>query len=104
MYYIVLAERRFDMYKKLRIAFCILTVTLVAAAIFVFIYAGWLWGLLTVILALVFGALMVTFKGLQEKQERMDNPPPPVGDFITGKVAQKKEGNENNNAGADDKK
>lgn len=74
------------MYKTLRILFCILTVALAAAAIFIFIYAGWLWGIMTIILAFVFGALMVTFKQLQEKEERKKNPPPPQGDFIFGKV------------------
>ncbi|MDE5722333.1 MAG: hypothetical protein K2I30_06335 [Clostridia bacterium] len=74
------------MYKKLRIVFCIIAVAFAAAAIFVFIYAGWLWGLATVMLAAVCGGLMATFKMLQKKKERLANPPPPVGDFIYGKV------------------
>ncbi len=74
------------MYKILRILFCILAVAMAAAAVFVFIYAGWLWGGLVVLLAFVFGALMVTFKQLQEKEELKKNPPPPKGDFITGKI------------------
>lgn len=74
------------MYKILRIIFCILAVALAAAAIFVFVYADWVWGALVVTLAFVFGALMVTFKQLQEKEERRKNPPPPEGDFITGKI------------------
>ena len=78
------------MYKKLRIIFCVIAVALAAAAVFVFIYAGWLWGLATVMVAAVCGALMATFKMLQEKKERLENPPPPVGDFIYGKV-QKEE-------------
>lgn len=85
MYYI------YNMYKILRITFCILAVALAAAAIFVFVYAGWLWGGLTVLLAFVFGALMVTFKQLQEREERKKNPPPPKGDFITGKQSEDKE-------------
>ncbi len=79
VYYII-------MYKILRIIFCVAAVALAAAAIFVFIYAGWLWGLATVMLAAVCGGLMATFKMLQEKKERLANPPPPVGDFIYGKV------------------
>ncbi len=79
MYYII-------MYKVLRIIFCVLAVALAAAAIFVFVYAGWTWGLACVLSAAVFGALMVTFKQLQEKKERKENPPPPVGDFISGKA------------------
>ena len=74
------------MYKILRILFCVLTVIMAAVMVFVFIYAGWLWGVLTLAVAFVCGALMVTFKQLQEKQERKKNPPPPQGDFITGKV------------------
>ena len=74
------------MYKILRITFSILAALAAAAAIFVFIYAGWPWGLAVVLACAVFGALMVTFKTLQEKQERKANPPPPEGDFITWKV------------------
>ena len=76
-------------FKVLRIIFCILTALLAAAMIFVFIYAGWLWGALTLVVAFVSGALMVTFKGLQEKHEKIKNPPPPQGDFIFGKVEKK---------------
>ena len=83
------------MYKILRILFCILTVALAAAAIFVFVYAPsvW-WGVATVVLAFVFGALMVTFKGLQEQEERKKNPPPPQGDYIFGRVGEKKDNND----------
>ncbi len=78
------------MYKILRILFCILTVILAAVMIFVFIYAGWKWGVLLLAAAFVCGALMVTFKQLQEKEERKKNPPPAQGDFITGKVDEDK--------------
>lgn len=81
------------MYKVLRILFCVIAAALAAAAVFVFIYAGTLWGVATVILAFVAGALMVTFKQLQEKQERKQNPPPPQGDFIFGKAEDN--GNDN---------
>ena len=74
------------MYKILRILFCIIAVALAAAAVFVFIYGGTLWGVMVIILAFVSGALMVTFKQLQEKEERKKNPPPPQGDFIIGKA------------------
>ena len=70
------------MLKVLRIIFCILAVALAAAAIFVFVYAGWVWGIATVLAAAVFGSLMVLCKQLQEKKERKENPPPPVGDSI----------------------
>ena len=87
------------LFKVLRIVFCALTVALAAAMIFVFIYAGWLWGALTLVAAFVFGALMVTFKMLQEKHEKISNPPPAQGDFIFGKVEKKndEENNENKN-------
>ena len=81
------------MFKILRIAFCILTVAIAAVAIFIFVYAGWLWGLFAVLTAGVSGALMVTFKMLQEKKERKQAPPAPQGDFITGKVENGKEEN-----------
>ena len=84
--YIIYNMEKEKIYKILRIVFCVLTVALAAAVIFVFVYAGWLWGALTLVVAFVFGALMVTFKGLQEKHERIKNPPPPQGDFIFGKV------------------
>lgn len=74
------------MYKILRILFCILAVLILAAAIFIFVYAGWLWGLIALIAAAVSGGLMVLFKNLQLKEEYKKNPPPPEGDFITGKV------------------
>lgn len=75
------------MYKTLRIIFCILAVALAAAAIFIFAYFDWWWGALCVVCAAVFGCLMVTFKMLQEKKERKDNPAPRKGDFIFGKVS-----------------
>ena len=75
------------MYKILRIICCVIAVLFAAVAIFIFVYFGWQWGLATVGVAIVFGALMVLFKQLQEKKERKENPPPPKGDFITGKVS-----------------
>ncbi|MDE7306576.1 MAG: hypothetical protein K2N33_04225 [Clostridia bacterium] len=76
------------MYKTLRIIFCVLAVALAAGAIFVFVYAGWVWGLATVLVAAAFGGLMILFKQLQDKKEKKQNPPPPVGDFISGKVSK----------------
>ncbi|MDE7265557.1 MAG: hypothetical protein K2N52_04715 [Clostridia bacterium] len=74
------------MYKILRIICCVIAVLFAAVAIFIFVYFGWQWGIAAVLVAAVFGALMVLFKQLQEKKERKENPPPPKGDFITGKV------------------
>ena len=81
------------MYKTLRIICCVAAALIAAGAIFIFIYAGWQWGLAAVFLALVFGGLMIHFKQLQEKKDRKENPPPPKGDFITGKVEQPKDDN-----------
>ena len=77
------------MYRVMRIIFCIVAVLLAAAAIFVFVYAGWVWGIIVVLGAAVCGALMVTFKNLQDKQERAENPPPKQGDFINGNFFHK---------------
>lgn len=81
----------YNMYRVLQIIFCVLTVILAAAVVFIFIYAGIPWGIATVVLAFVFGALMVTFKWLHEKKERKKNPPPPQGDFIFGKASDNPE-------------
>ena len=89
------------LYKILRIVFCVLTVILAAVAIFVFVYAPSIWwGIATVVLAFIFGALMTTVKGLQDQEEKKKNPPPPKGDFIFGKVGeddQKDENDDNKN-------
>ena len=74
------------MFKVFRIIFSILAAGAAAAAIFVFVLVGWSWGLITVGLCLLFAALMFLFRNLQTRKELRDNPPPPVGDFITGKV------------------
>ena len=81
------------MYRILRITCCILAVLGAAAAIFVFAYTHWLWGLLVVGLTLAFGGLMLLFKQLEEKEELKKNPPPPEGDFITGKATDKENKN-----------
>lgn len=44
------------------------------------------WGFICVAGAIVFFLLTLTFKRLQERQELKDNPPPPEGDFIIGRV------------------
>ncbi len=42
------------MYRTLRIIFCILAVLIAAAAIFIFVYLGWQWGLVAVLGVLTF--------------------------------------------------
>lgn len=81
------------MYKILRIIFSILAAIAAAAAIFIFVYFGWMWGLVSVGVCIVFAGLMVLFKQLQEKKELKENPPPPKGDFITGRVPENKDEN-----------
>lgn len=78
------------MYKILRIICCVVCAVILAAVIFIFVYAGWLWGIISLIVAAAFFGLTLLFKNLQEKEELKLNPPPPVGDFITGPV--KKDG------------
>lgn len=51
-----------------------------------FVFLGMAWGFICVAGAIVFFLLTLTFKRLQERQELKDNPPPPEGDFITGRV------------------
>ena len=74
------------MYKKLRIVCSIICALIVAGAIFVFVYLDPLWTILTIAAGFLFFGLTLHFKRLQEKEELKDNPPTPVGDFITGKI------------------
>lgn len=76
------------MYKNLRIIFCILAVACAAVTIFIFVYFGW-WGCAPLGGAVVFAALMYICKRAQESEELKKNPPPPAGDFITGKAESK---------------
>lgn len=74
------------MYKIFRIASSIIAALCAAAAVFIFVFLGMAWGFICVAGAIVFFLLTLTFKRLQERQELKDNPPPPEGDFITGRV------------------
>lgn len=91
------------MYKSLRILFCILAVICAAVCVFIFIFFN-LWGLLPLGAGCVFAALMFWFKRLQENEELKKNPPPPAGDFITGKAPATSGGNAENNKNATDGK
>lgn len=73
------------MYKNLRIIFCLLAVICAAVTVFIFVYFDW-WGFVPLGAGCAFAALMFVCKNEQVKQERKNNPPPPEGDFITGKV------------------
>jgi hypothetical protein len=74
------------MYKILRIVFSVVSALLIAACVFIFIYLGALWGVVSLIAAAIFFGLTLLFKYLQEREEFKLNPPPPKGDFITGPV------------------
>lgn len=65
----------YNMYKILRIICCIIAALCVAACIFVFIYAGTVWGICTLLGAVVFFALTVLFKRYQEDAERREDKP-----------------------------
>ena len=74
------------MFKTLRIICCVICALILAAAIFIFIYCGMIWGFVSLLCAAGFFGLRLLFKAKQEAAERKKNPPPPVGDFITGRV------------------
>lgn len=78
------------MYKNLRILFCILAVICAAVTIFIFTYFGW-WGFVPLGGGLVFAGLMLICKRAQENEELKKNPPPPEGDYLTGKVHKNEE-------------
>ncbi len=73
------------MYKILRVIFCLLAVACAAVTIFIFIYFG-MWGFVPLGLGVIFALLMFASKNRQESDELKKNPPPPTGDFITGRV------------------
>ncbi len=72
------------MFKNLRIIFCILAVAGAAATIFVFVFAGWIWGTVVLAATFIFAALMFICKNKQISEEE---PQEDVkeGDFITGR-------------------
>lgn len=72
-------------FKILRIVCCILAAIILAAAVFIFVYLGWAWGLLSLVIAAALFGLMILFKAKQEQLEEKDNPTV-KGDFITGAV------------------
>lgn len=79
MYYIIYV------YKVLRIICCLLAALSAAAALFIFVYLGWLWGIACVACAVGFSLLMILFKGLQERKDNKGKPKEEIGDFITPK-------------------
>lgn len=62
------------MYKILRIICCVISVLLVAACVFVFVYAGTVWGIATIVGAAAFFALTMVFRSLQTDKEKRSQP------------------------------
>ncbi len=75
------------MYKVLRIIFCVISVLAAASAIFIFVYFQF-WGLAAVGVCVASAIGMILCKRAQEREELRKNPPPPEGDFITGRVVK----------------
>lgn len=75
----------YNMYRILRIVCSVISAAAVAACIFIFVYLGAMWGVITLVGAAAFFGLTLLFRSLQIKEEMKDNPPPTKGDFITGK-------------------
>jgi len=97
------------MYKNLRILFCILAVICATVTVFIFVFFE-LWGLVPLGGGVIFACLMFLCKRAQEAEELKRNPPPPAGDFITGRVPlnaanDETDGNKESSGGeADDNK
>lgn len=64
-------------FKILRIICCIVAALAVAACVFVFVYAGTVWGIISIVGAAAFFALTVLFKKLQEDEETKNEPKKP---------------------------
>ena len=64
----------YNMYKILRIICCIICALILAACIFIFVYAGPIWGICSVVAAAAFFALTMLFKGLQQDYEKKNKP------------------------------
>ncbi|MDE7162547.1 MAG: hypothetical protein K2O44_00510 [Clostridia bacterium] len=69
------------MYKILRIICCVISAAILAACVFLFVYLGTFWGLISLLCAAIFFALTLLFKGLQEdydKKHPYNDPVEPV--------------------------
>ena len=76
------------MFLKLRIIFSVLASICAATAIFVFVFAGWVWGIAVVALGLIFAALMFICRNMQIAEEQKNSPENLTGDYITGKKSE----------------
>lgn len=59
-----------NIFKILRIICCVLCAAILAACVFLFVYLGTFWGLISLLGAAVFFALTLLFKGLQEDYDK----------------------------------
>ena len=82
-------------YLILRIAFSLLAAALLAAAVFVFAYLGWQWGLACLFAAAACAGLMLFFANLHKKLDP-DERPAAKGDFISGPAHMRGDEEENN--------
>lgn len=78
------------MFNALRIICSVISALAVAACIFIFVYLGTLWGIVTLAVAAAFFGLTMLFRSLAINEEQKMNPPPAKGDFITGKRGEDK--------------
>lgn len=59
-----------NIFKILRIICCVVCVAILAVSVFIFVYLGTFWGLISVLAAAIFGVLMIAFKIAQEDYEK----------------------------------
>lgn len=59
-----------NIFKILRIICCVVCVAILAVSVFIFVYFGTFWGLISVLAAAIFGVLMIAFKIAQEDYEK----------------------------------
>lgn len=86
-------------FKVLRIISCILAAACAAACVPMFIwFESPFWGLITVLIGVIFFVLMILFKRLQENAEVEATPETPRGDFITGPVNNSPDDNQTDNS------
>lgn len=79
----------------MRITCCIIAALILAAAVFIFIYLGWQWGLISLFAAGLFTALTFLFKSKQESEDIKEQPK--CGDFITGAPSESRTDETGNN-------
>lgn len=82
-------------FKILRIVCCVIAAACAAAFIPMFVcFDTPYWGIITVVVGVIFFVLMILFKRLQENAEVEKVPETPHGDFITGPVKSDKPADE----------